>query len=125
MDPTRIPLFDLAERRLAWVDQRQQLLAQNIANADTPGWRARDLVPFATQLAQAGLAPVRTSARDVGGGEARLFARRTLAGERAPDGNGVQLDAQLAKVADTESIHDFVDNVYKKYMGLFRTAIGR
>ena len=46
MDPG-IALFDLADKRLAWVDHRQEVLAQNIANANTPGWLARDLAPFA------------------------------------------------------------------------------
>ena len=40
MDPKRIGLFDLAERRLAWTDQRRGVLAQNIANANTPGYQA-------------------------------------------------------------------------------------
>ena len=50
MDPTDIGLFRLAERRLAWVDRRQELLAQNIANADTPDYTARDLPPFERAL---------------------------------------------------------------------------
>ena len=40
MDPTDIGLFRLAEQRLAWADQRQQLLARNVANANTPGFQA-------------------------------------------------------------------------------------
>ena len=40
MDPTHIGLFDLAERRLAWADQRQTVLAQNIANAEHAGFQA-------------------------------------------------------------------------------------
>ena len=65
MDPTQIGLFDLAERRLAWADRRQELLAQNIANANTPGYRPHDLQPFAATLTSAArslrrLAPSRT-----------------------------------------------------------------
>ena len=45
MDPKRIGLFDLAERRLAWADRRQAVLAQNIANANTPGYKPHDLHP--------------------------------------------------------------------------------
>ena len=41
MDPTRIGLFDLAEKRLTWTAQRQSVLAANIANANTPGYPAR------------------------------------------------------------------------------------
>ncbi len=56
-----IPLLDLAEQRLAWVDRRQGVLARNIANANTPGWQARDLIPFSAELANAGLAPTQTN----------------------------------------------------------------
>ena len=51
MDPTRTPTVSLAERRLAWLENRQRVLAQNIANADTPGYQPRDLRPFAETLA--------------------------------------------------------------------------
>ena len=43
MDLLKGSVLDLADRRLRWLDRRQQVLAQNIANADTPGWTARDL----------------------------------------------------------------------------------
>ena len=64
MEQNGMALFDLAERRLAWIDRRQGLLAQNIANANTPGYMAKDLVPFAQTLAKgrrAGAQPVRAS----------------------------------------------------------------
>ena len=61
MDPKRIGLFDLAERRLAWADRRQAVLAQNIANANTPRFKPHDLKSFATTLGDAvGVAQVRT-----------------------------------------------------------------
>ncbi len=127
MDPSRIALFDLAERRLAWVGRRQELLAQNIANADTPSWRSRDLKPFAETLsrATADVVPRRTQPLHLspqGGGSLRA---KPLASERAPDGNAVALDVELAKVADSESTHSLVTGLYTKYLGLFRTAAGR
>lgn len=125
MDPTQIALFNLADQRLAWVDRRQELLAENIANADTPGWQSRDLLPFAMQLAQASLAPVMTNPMHLAGNSGNAPRGRTVPGERAPDGNGVAMDKELAKVAETATTHDLVDDLYKKYLGLFRTVIGR
>ena len=55
MDQTQIGLFDLAERRLSWADRRQGLLAQNIANANTPGYRPHDLRSFASTLDSTGM----------------------------------------------------------------------
>ena len=68
MDPAQIGLFSLAEQRLAWADQRQAVLAQNIANASTPGFQPSDLPSFASTLESvAGVAPVRTQPNDLPG----------------------------------------------------------
>ncbi len=125
MDSTRIDLFDLAERRLGWLDRRSAMLAENIANADTPGWRPRDLLPFTAALAQAGVAPLRTNPLHLAGTSIRDPAERVQDGERAPDGNAVRLDVELTKVADTDSAHLLVTDLWKKYIGLYRTALGR
>lgn len=125
MDPTDIPLFRLADQRLAWLDRRQALLAQNVANVDTPAYCARDLQPFGAAL-QGALNPTRTDAAHLAGDPALLAAAgRAVGGERAPDGNAVSLDAQLAQVADTETAQQLTSQLYSKYLGLFRTAIGR
>jgi flagellar basal-body rod protein FlgB len=126
MDPTRLAIFDLADRRLAHIGRRQELLAQNIANADTPGWAARDMKPFAEQLKQRGAAAdlARTDARHIpprqGGANGHV-----LGGEASPDGNSVVLDAELGKIADSESAHALVTGIYQKYLAMFRTAAGR
>ena len=127
MDPTDIPLFQLADQRLAWLDRRQGLLAQNVANVDTPGYRARDLQPFAAALAgRLALTPARTDPAHLAGNPSQLAAAgRGVAGERAPDGNAVSLDRQLVQVADTSSAQQLTTQLYSKYMGFFRTAIGR
>lgn len=126
MDPTRLAIFDLADRRLAHIGRRQELLAQNIANADTPAWAARDLKPFGELLKQ------RSAAADLARTDARHIPPRqgpasghVLGGERAPDGNSVVLDAELAKIADSESAHSLVTGIYQKYLAMFRTAAGR
>lgn len=43
-------LFDLASRHMTWLAERQAVTASNIANADTPGYRAKDLAPFSDYL---------------------------------------------------------------------------
>lgn len=110
---------------MSWLDRRAAVLAENVANADTPGWQSRDLVPFSAALAQAGVAPVRTSPLHLPGTSAADPASRILGGERAPDGNAVRLDVELTKVAETNSAQLLVSDLWKKYMGLFRTALGR
>jgi flagellar basal-body rod protein FlgB len=125
MDTQRIALFDLADKRLAWADQRQAVLAQNIANADTPGWRPRDLQPFDALLKGTGVALAQTDPKHFAGAGAASAGIIEVSGERAPDGNGVALDKELSKVADTDAAHQLVTELYKKYLGFFQTALGR
>jgi flagellar basal-body rod protein FlgB len=128
MAPIRTGLFDLAQRRLNWLDQRQQLLAQNIANADTPGWQARDLRPFADILGDGtGAAPARTQVNHLSGSlhPARGASMPQKTHPRMPDGNDVAIDDQLTRVANTETQQSLVSGIIRKYLGLFRLALGR
>jgi flagellar basal-body rod protein FlgB len=128
MDPTRIGLFDLAEKRLVWTAQRQSVLASNIANANTPDFKARDVQSFASILAGSGsLAPAQTQPGHMAGLKPTGLASLTKDDSRlrALDGNSVSLDQQLTKVADTETTQALVTTIWKKYVGLFNTALGR
>ena len=125
-DFAQVPLFALADRRFAWIDQRQQVLAQNLANADTPGWRARDLKPFQALLAAPPVALAATDPAHLPGtaDPAADDAAAAIA-ERAPDGNGVALDQEMTKVADTDMAHAVTTGLVTVWLGMFRTAIGR
>ena len=125
MDPTDIGLFRLAERRMQWVDQRQALLAQNIANANTPSYKARDLAPFQASLVEQGVSMARTNPAHLQGPNAPSKGREVQSEGKAPNGNTVSLEQQLGKVADTASTQELVTNLYHKYQGLFRMALGR
>ena len=118
-------VLDLAARRLQWLDARQQVLAANVANSDTPGYVSRDVSPFADQLSQITMQAARTDPAhfsiDSGSGIAGV---QTVAHERAPDGNAVSMQEQLMKVANTESSQELVTNLYAKYLGFFRLALG-
>jgi flagellar basal-body rod protein FlgB len=121
-------LFTLAERRLAWTSERQTMLARDIANLSTPGFQAVDAPDFQTALARSGaFQPARTSSGhmdgtiDPGSSMRPVRERRP----RTPDDNGVRLEEQLMKVADTETLHATVTSIYKKYMSMLSTALGR
>jgi flagellar basal-body rod protein FlgB len=108
------------------VDQRQTLLAQNIANANTPNFQAKDVTPFAQTLAEIAPDLARTNARHLTGTASKLrndMHQRPQS--KAIDGNAVSMDEQLTKVADTEGTQSLVENLYRKYMGLFRISIGK
>lgn len=126
MDLTSTDLFSLAEQRLDWVGRRQQLLAQNVANANTPGYEARDLKPFAALLASKAVSLAATSPLHLAAlSDPAEEDQAAVVAERAPDGNAVSLDTELTKLADTDGMHELATDLYTKYLGMFRLALGK
>ncbi len=128
MDANHIGVFDLAEQRLAWANQRQSVLAENIANVNTPGYKPHDLQPFAATLAHAqSTEPARTQPNHLAGATAPTAPNEVVdrTHMHSADGNAVSLDEQLVKLADTETAHSLVTSIYKAYLGMFNTALGR
>jgi flagellar basal-body rod protein FlgB len=128
MNPLAIPIFDLAQARLSWTAQRQRVLAENIANIDTPQWQPKDVTSFADMLSGTGAAAtmVQTSPLDLpGNGGGAPGTHVVTEGGRQPDGNAVSLDTETEKVAETDGVQQEVTAIYQSYLGLFRTAIGQ
>ena len=119
-----VGLFDLAEQRLGWLDARQRLTSQNIANADTPSFQPRDMAPFEKVLAKTSVQPVTTSPLHMVNLSVPLDSEETTPSGRAPDGNAVNIEDELARVGDDETQQGLVDNLWKSYMGMFMTALG-
>ena len=136
MDLNKIPLFAALTRRLDWLGARQRVLAENVANADTPGYRPSDLKPqsFRDLVQGAGKVgngvhlaatrPGHIGAR-AGGAGAISEARERAAYESSPTGNAVVLEQQLMKVAETQLEHQTIANLYRKHVNMVRLAIGR
>ena len=129
-----LSLFDAIAKRMSWLGQRQDVLAKNIANADTPDYAAKDLDEGAFRRVLAGasrsLGPVRPVATHPGhiarppaGAEARPAEVIEAADEASPSGNAVVLEEQLMKVARTQMDYQTMTNLYRKHMSMFRTAL--
>ncbi len=125
MDPTRTGPIALAEARIRWLDARQRVLSQNVANADTPGYRASDLQPFAQMLAGAQGVMSTTDPRHLSPRHDGRVQREKRPPERSIDGNGVALDREAMRIADTETAHALAVGLHRRYLGMFRTALGR
>lgn len=128
MDLTRSGPIALAENRLAWLDTRQRILARNVANADTPGFRPSDAVPFleVLQRRQPAAALAATDARHIAPqGSAALAVQDRSLVERSRNGNAVSLDDEAVRIAETDQAHALAMGLHRKYLGLFRTALGR
>ena len=128
MTAVRDDLLKLTERRMAWLEARQRVLAGNIANADTPGYQPRDVRSFASVLAGATGGPrmAATDPRHLASPSDPMLARPDRsAPDRAPNGNAVSLDREALKVAETDGAHALAATLHRRYLGLFRTALGR
>ena len=128
---SKITMFGALKKKMAWVTQRQEVLAQNIANADTPEYRARDLKAFsfkATVREQQNKVRMAVTDSSHLAGLKRRDGDFRVAEERKPyetmtDGNSVVLEEQMAKVGETQISHRLTSEIYKKHLGMIRLAV--
>lgn len=128
---SELPIFSMLRTKMHWHQERQRLLAENVANADTPFFRPHDLkapefdrpAPVSTavglartdpgHIAGAGLSPPRFRADRYGGFETR------------PAGNAVALEEEMLKVAANQMEYQQASTLYAKSLGLLKTALGK
>ncbi|MEM6890727.1 MAG: FlgB family protein [Pseudomonadota bacterium] len=121
-------IMKMAQSLARHAGARQAQVAQNIANADVPGYRARDVVEFARaydgSLTKPDLKVTRESHLS---GRATRQAYRTfeMSSEAAPNGNTVSLEREMVRGTDAKSSHDLALSVYKSSLDIIRTSLGR
>jgi flagellar basal-body rod protein FlgB len=132
MDLPDVPLLAMLRERMNWLHQRQDVLSENVANADTPGFVARDLKPldFENALNQSGKAAslVTTNTRHIAitpSHATKFDDQEAPDQESSPNGNSVALEAEMVKVSNTQSQFQAAANLYAKTMSMMKTAIGQ
>jgi flagellar basal-body rod protein FlgB len=129
MSISDIPILSMLRTRMQWHQERQRILAENVANSDTPGYRARDLVPPDFQHAlQASLTLATTNSGHIGGsgGGGSPFAENTdLHYEVRPRGNGVNHEDEMLKLAGNQMDYDAASSLYSHSLALIKTAVGK
>lgn len=133
MTTQNIGLFKGITAKMQFLDQRQRVIAQNVANADTPGYRPHDLkdVDFGRVLTKATkenrLRPVTTNNGHLAAHnevESPKNRRQGMVYEIGPDGNSVILEEQMVKATQTAMDYNLMTTLYQKNVGMLRTAIG-
>lgn len=106
---------------------RQAVSAANLANADTPGYRARSLGSFAESYSAQGAADLRqTRAGHLGGTADQAAARVGFAdAEPAPNGNSVSIEEEMLNAVEIQREHDRALAIYKHSLDVLRLSIGR
>ena len=133
MDFGKQPLFAMISQRIGWLTDRQRLLSENVANADTPDYKPRDLkeqnFEKALRNVANSLAPARTSTRHLSMSSERGMGMGDLSREKPAEttlsGNAVTLDVELMKISQTAHDHQLASSLYRKHLNLFRTVLGR
>jgi len=131
-----MPLMAMIKQRMSWLSARQNVLAQNVANADTPGFTARDLKPVnfedilkgTTQLGGAQNGVAVTDPRHISltqPGTPSFADYSAPDGDASSSGNSVSLEQEMIKVADTQAEYQAAGNLYAKAIDMMKLAIGR
>jgi flagellar basal-body rod protein FlgB len=126
-----IPLFSALTRSMDWHSARQKVLARNIANSDTPGYKGRDLEPLKfhdlVSRPDGGMRLAKTSGGHIAPrGEADDSYRRMKQDvqESTPSANNVVLEDEILKVNDSRMAYDMAASLYRKHVQMLKMAIG-
>ncbi len=125
-----IPILSMLRERMQWHQARQQVLAENVANADTPNYQARDLAQpdFHRELLAVSLAMARTDPGHIvtqAGGGSQFATDATGKYEIRPRGNSVTHEDEMMKVASNQMDYEAVTSLYTHSLALIKLAIGR
>jgi flagellar basal-body rod protein FlgB len=141
MEINKIPLMNAIARKLSWLSQKQEVISQNVANANTPGYRSRVIEEpsFANILNNTSKSPVKaqlsqtmrkTSGKHIniasgsGGSQKANVTVSKNSSDGSTDGNTVVLEEQMMDMAKTQIEYMTMINLYKRHMGLVKTALG-
>lgn len=121
-------IMKMAQSLARHAGARQAQVAKNIANADVPGYRARDLVEFSQSYRRdVSAQDIRTSrpGHMVQSVSRARFETLDLGGEAAPNGNTVSIEREMSRSTDAKSSHDLALTIYKSSLDILRSSLGK
>jgi flagellar basal-body rod protein FlgB len=128
MPITDIPILSMLRTRMEWHQERQRVLAENIANADTPGYRPLDLAPpnFEQTLMAPSVALAVTNPEHIAadGEDSRFASNAEPHYEVRPGGNAVNHEDEMMKMGSNQMDFDAVADLYSRSLALIKLAVG-
>lgn len=123
---TDLAILRMAEALARHSSARHEIVARNVANADTPGYVARDLAPFSLELRE-GARLKATRGTHLNAGERHSFAMEDSSanGAASPNGNDVSLPDQMARSAQAMDAHGRAMAIYGKTLEILRAGLGK
>jgi flagellar basal-body rod protein FlgB len=133
MDMTDVPLFSMLKAKMGWLSERQRLLSQNVANADTPRYTPKDLQSpdfeqaLREQVAGGTVRLATTNPMHIASTSKAIVGKPIHVRDKETDaqGNSVSLEEEMIKVADTQAQYQAASNLYAKALTMMKTAIGK
>lgn len=123
----KLEIFRLSQAMARHAGARQAVIAQNMANADTPGYAAREIAPFQAVLESnnGGFSPrtTRQSHLNVPAHPFPVDARERTLAEADPNGNSVSVETEMMHAVDVKRQHDRALAIYKSALGIMRAAV--
>ena len=124
-----LKIMRMAQSMAVHASARQEAVAQNIANADTPGYRAQDVTHFNDAYETTGTYAMRATRSEhfgVAGGASR-FSTTFIDADAAqsPNGNTVSLESEMVKSSQIKSQHDKALAIYKSSLDIIRASLGK
>ena len=123
----QMTVMDAMQLQMDYANQRQVVLSRNIANSDTPGYKAEDLEPlnFKDHLGRH-LQLTTTSSHHLKGKKGNshfqtVKDKHTF--ETSPTGNNVALDEQTLKLSTNSNEYQVTTNLYRQFGTMLKTAI--
>lgn len=125
----KLEIFRMAQTMAIHAGARQAVVAQNMANADTPGYVAREIKPFKAVMADenSGFGQKATRPGHLNGTQNsfQFDVSKVRDAPADPNGNSVSLEQEMINAADVKRQHDLALAIYKSSLSILRTAVSR
>ena len=122
----KLQITRMAQALAAHAGTRMGVIAQNVAHADTPGYKAQDIGEFARVWAAKGEEMRATRPGHLSDPPQQAAARPFASGgDEAPNGNSVSLEEEMVKMAETRQEHEMALAIYRSTSEVIRASLGR
>jgi flagellar basal-body rod protein FlgB len=121
-----LALFSLASQEAGWLSTRQATIASNVANANTPGYRAQDVQPFSAvlshlQLPMATTAPGHIQPASLAGDRTKVKTNDSW--DVVHSGNSVNLEQEMMKAGEVNRAHALNVNIVRSFHQMLINAV--
>lgn len=123
-----LDVFKIAHAMASHAGQRQAIISQNVANADTPGFKSRDLPDFKSSYTGENQTGLQKATRDKhlhgtnSGIALNAFEEKSIA---SPDGNSVSIETEMLKATEVSRQHNRALAIYKSSLDILHKSLGR